>query len=67
MYLEVNVHASYYPPILQYTFDVIQIERTNTHEAKCLEQRHVHILRLVVVNCFVVRVLSDHRHFALGH
>lgn len=58
---------SYYSPVLEDAFDVIEIECAYTHEAQSLEQCHVHILRLIVVHRFVVRVLPNHRHFAFGH
>lgn len=46
---------------------MVQVEGADAHEAEGLKKRHVHILRLVVVNCLVVRILPDHRHLALRH
>lgn len=59
--------CSYYSSILEYAFDVIEVEGAYSHEAEGLEQRHVHVLSLVVIHRFVVRVLPNHRHFTLGH
>jgi len=46
---------------------VVEVECADTHETEGLKKCHVHILRLVVVNSLVVRVLPDHRHLALSH
>ena len=55
-----DVVCSYYSSILEYALDVVQVESAYAHEAEGLEQRHVHVLCLVVVDCFVVRVLTYH-------
>lgn len=46
---------------------MVQVECADTHEAQRFEKSHIHILRLVIVNCLVVRVLPDHGHLALRH
>ena len=58
---------SYYSAVLEYALDVVEVEGANAHEAEGLEKCHIHVLRLVVVNCFIMRVLPYHGHFALRH
>ena len=63
---ELSVY-SYYSPVLKNSFYMIEIEGTNSHEAKSFEQCHVHVLCLIIIYCLVMRVLSNHRHLTLSH
>ena len=46
---------------------MIEVKGADSHETDCFEERHVHILSLVVVHCLIMGILPNHRHFALGH
>ena len=46
---------------------MVQVECTDTHESECLKKSHVQAPLRIIIDGFVVCILSNHRHFSFRH